>query len=165
MKTSKALFLFIVVLFYSCTQVTEQKEADKFVGLWSLYIMEQLNPETGEWNEWKNGIQGYILYDDQNNMAVHLTTKGYENTDLRFPNFTDSISTAALKHITGSYVYFAKYSVDEENRIVEHARLSHSNPGQWKQNVVRRFTFKGDTLTLEPLEEEVPERLIWVRAE
>ncbi|MEQ9426940.1 MAG: lipocalin-like domain-containing protein [Cyclobacteriaceae bacterium] len=163
MKIHKILILLTIVLVNGCEQVPEKKETNKFSGLWSLHVMEQLNPETGEWSEWKNGIQGYILYGEKDNMSVHLTTIGYEDTDLRFPNFVDSIPNEALKHLTNSYVYFAKYSVDEEQQIVEHARISHSNPGQWNEVVRRRFTFSGDTLTLEPLEEEIPERLKWVK--
>ena len=71
--------LLIAGLSNACYQETEQKETNKFSGLWSLYIMEQLNPETGEWSEWRNGMQGYILYDNKNNMSVHLTTEGYED--------------------------------------------------------------------------------------
>ena len=126
--------------------------------------MEQLNSETGEWNEWRNGMQGYILYDDDNNMAVHLTTDGYEHTDLKFPNFIDTISTEALKYLTNSYVYFAKYTVDEEHNVVEHARISHSNPGEWDAVVRRRYTFSGDTLTLQPIENATANlRLKWIK--
>ena len=166
MKINKALLILLITgLSYGCNPVTEQKEPNKFSGLWTLYIMEQLNPETGEWSEWRNGMQGYILYDDENNMSVHLTTVGYEETDIRFPNFADSISNEALKHLTNSYVYFAKYSVDEEQSIVEHARISHSNPGEWNEVVRRRFTFSGDTLTLQPLEEATSGlRLKWVKS-
>ena len=97
-------------------------------------------------------------------MSVHLTTVGYEDTDLQFPNFIDSISNEALKHLTNSYVYFAKYSVDEEQSVVKHARISHSNPGQWNEVVKRRYTFSGDTLTLQPLEEETSNlRLKWIK--
>jgi len=163
MKFNKVLFLFIAGMFLGCDQVPDQKALNPFSGLWSLVAMEQMNPETGEWTQFKNGMQGYILYDDQGNMAIHLTTAGYENTDLRWPNFDDSISIEALRHLTGSYVYFAKYAVDEEQGIVEHARISHSNPGQWSDIVPRKYTISGDTLTLRPLDEEIPERLVWVR--
>ena len=139
---------------FGCTQESKQKETNQFSGLWSLQVMEQLNPETGKWSEWRNGMQGYILYDNNNNMSIHLTTKGYEATNLRFPNFVDTISHEALKHLTNSYVYFAKYTVNEEESVVEHARISHSNPGMWNEVVRRRFSFSGDTLTLQPLEEE-----------
>ena len=131
----------------------KEKETNEFSGLWSLYVMEQKDSITGEWNEWRNGMQGYLLYDDKDHMAVHLTTKGYEDTALRFPNFTDTLSNEALKYLTNSYVYFAKYSVDKEMGAVKHARISHSNPGEWNEVVERKFTFTGDTLLFEPLEE------------
>lgn len=159
------LLLLLASLSFGCNQQTIQKEPNKFSGLWSLYIMEEQNPETGEWSVWRSGMQGYILYDDKNNMSVHLTTEGYEDTDLRFPNFVDTISQEALKHLTKSYVYFAKYNVDEERGVVEHARISHSNPGMWNEIVQRKFTFNGDTLTLEPIEQEnAGLRLKWIKA-
>lgn len=165
MKINNFLFLLLMAcLSYGCNKETEQTEPNKFSGLWSLYIVEQINSETGEWGEWRKEMQGYILYDDKNNMAVHLTTKGYEETDLRFPSFEDSISIEALKYLTNSYVYFAKYTVDEEQKVVEHARISHSNPGQWNAVVKRRYTFSGDTLILQPLEEEdAGLRLKWIK--
>ena len=126
--------------------------------------MEQQDLETGEWAEWRDGMQGYILYDGKDNMSVHLTTKGYEKTELRFPNFSDTVSIEALKHLTGSYVYFAKYTVFEEDNVVQHARFSHSNPGDWDVVVKRRYTFSGDTLILAPLEEQnAGLRLKWVK--
>ena len=159
------LFLLITASLFSCNKDTEKNETNKFSGLWSLYIMEQKDLDTGKWSEWKNGMQGYILYDDKDNMAVHLTTKGYEDTDLRFPNFTDTISNEALKYLTNSYVYFAKYSVDKDKGVVEHARISHSNPGEWNAVVQRKFTFKGDTLILETLEgENSGLRLTWIKS-
>ena len=159
------LLLFIAALLINCNKKNEESDINQFSGLWSLHIMEQQDSVTGEWSEWRNGMQGYILYDNKDNMSVHLTTVGYENTDLRFPNFVDSISNEALKHLTNSYVYFAKYSVDEEQSVVKHARISHSNPGEWNEVVHRRFTFSGDTLTLQPLEEENSGlRLKWLKS-
>lgn len=167
MKIYKILVLFLIgSLSFGCNQEAEQKEPNKFTGLWSLHIMEEQNPETGEWIEWRDGMQGYILYDDKNNMSVHLTTSGYEDTDLQFPIFTDTISIEALKHLTNSYTYFAKYTIDEKQNVVEHARISHSNPAEWNVPVRRKFTFSGDTLTLQPLEEETSGlRLKWVKSE
>lgn len=165
MKINKiSLLLLTVSMSFGCYQETEQKDSNKFSGLWSLYIMEQLNSETGKWSEWRSGMQGYLLYDDKNHMSLHLTTVGYEDTDLRFPNFVDTISHEALKHLTNSYVYFAKYTVDEEQSLVEHARISHSNPGMWDEVVRRRYTFRGDTLTLQPLEGKTTNlRLKWIK--
>ncbi len=167
MTRSKIIIvLAIFMIAISCSKKAAHKEVNPFSGLWTLYIMEELNPETEKWQVWKEGMQGYILYDDHNNMSVHLTTAGYENTELRFPNFTDTISTAALKHLTNSYVYFAKYKVDKKEGTVEHARISHSNPGNWNEVVKRRYTFIGDTLILQPVEKATSNlRLKWVRDE
>jgi len=156
--------LSLAILFIGCQQKTKEADENSFSGLWSLHIMEEKDSITGEWNEWRNGMQGYIIYDEKDNMSVHLTTKGYQDTELRFPNFIDSISTPALKHLTNSYVYFAKYTVDEEENTVKHARISHSNPGMWNEVVKRRFTFSGDTLILQPLEEKnAGLRLKWIK--
>lgn len=126
--------------------------------------MEQKDSVTGTWSEWRDGMQGYILYDSKDNMSVHLTTRGYQDTHLKFPNFVDSIPNEALRHLTNSYVYFAKYTVDEDRGVVQHARISHSNPGEWNEVVQRKYTFSGDTLILQPLEDTNSGlRLKWVR--
>jgi len=163
-KNRNLMLLLIAVVLFSCKQETKLKETNKFSGLWSLHIMEQQDSITGKWNEWRNGMQGYILYDDRDNMAIHLMVKGYENVTIQFPNFVDTVSIEALKHLTQSYVYFAKYTVFKDENTVEHARISHSNPGQWNQVVRRKYTFSGDTLTLEPIEEQYAGlRLKWIK--
>jgi hypothetical protein len=152
-------------LFSACCRSDKLSDKEQFRGLWSLYAMEQEDAETGEWQEWRDGMQGYILYDGEGGMAVHLTTRGYEKFDLLFPNFNDSISVEALRHLTNSYVYFAWYTVDEEKNIVEHARLSHSNPAEWNKVVRRKYTFSGDTLILEPVEPGLSDlRLKWIKS-
>jgi hypothetical protein len=159
------LLLSLAILLIGCHQKNQEAPANRFSGLWSLHVMEEQDSTTGEWKQWRKEMQGYILYDEKDNMSVHLTTKGYQDTELRFPNFIDSISTPALKHLTNSYVYFAKYTVDEEHNTVEHARISHSNPGMWNEVVKRRFAFSGDTLILQPLEEKnAGLRLKWIKA-
>lgn len=157
------LLLFFGIL-TSCIQKQENQIKNPLSGLWSLHIMEQRDSVSGQWHEWRDGMQGYLLYGEQGYMSLHLMEKGYEKTELRFPNFSDTISTEALKHLTGSYVYFAKYSIDEVNGIVEHARISHSNPGDWNKVVRRKFSFNGDTLVLQPAEQQLANlRLKWVR--
>lgn len=156
--------LCFIIYLKACNPQVKEVNQNPLTGLWTLHIMEQRNTESDEWQEWREGMQGYLLYDGKDNMALHLTTKGYEKTDLRFPNFTDTISTEALKYLTNSYVYLGKYRVDEQDSIVEHTRISHSNPGDWGKVVQRRFSFKGDTLILKPVEENNANlRLKWLR--
>ncbi len=164
MKTINLLFLIAAASFYTHGQENIPKEFNKFSGLWSLHTMEQKDSVTGEWGKWRKDMQGYILYDGKGTMAVHLTTAGYQETGLQFPNFDESISNEALQHLTNSYVYFAKYTVDSEKGVVQHARISHSNPSEWNEVVRRKFTFSGDTLILQPLEAtNASLRLKWIK--
>lgn len=157
---SIVVFLVFTLIIFNCGPL----KTESIEGLWKLKKYEVLD-SIGEWKEAGNGFQGYILYDDKNNMAVHLTEVGYENTNLRFPNFTDSISIEAMKHLTKSYVYFAKYKLSKKNKTLEHNRISHSNPGQWNQNVKRTYLIKGDTLILQPINisGKITSRLIWIK--
>jgi len=161
MRTKITLLIIIELLLISCESEIQE---NKLTGLWSLVVMDNYNEETKDWEVWNGGMQGYILYDDKENMSLHLMTKDYEKTALRFPDFDDSIPLEALKHLTNSYVYFAKYSINYKDSEVTHKRISHSNPGEWGKKVHRKFGFIGDTLTLEPLEDKTAGlRLKWVR--
>lgn len=164
MKSILYTHIFIIGLLFTSCESEIDKQGSKLTGLWALEIMENYNNDTGNWEVWNGGMQGYILYDSDENMSLHLMTKDYEKTELRFPDFDDSIPLEALKHLTNSYVYFAKYSIDSKDSIVTHKRISHSNPGEWGKTVKRKFGFIGDTLVLEPLEKKTAGlRLKWVR--
>ncbi len=163
-NTATLIKLTLLALTFNCCQDQKEKTAGNISGLWSLHIMELQDTITGDWNEWRNGMQGYLLYDNYENMALHLTVKGYQDTDLRFPNFTDTISIDALKHLTGSYFYMGRYKVLENEGVVRHTRISHSNPGEWNAVVRRKFSFSGDTLVIQPEESQnAGLRLKWVR--
>ena len=154
MKIHKFLILFVSTLFLLGCKQDIKPQKNPFAGLWTIDKMELKDVKTGKWNTWRSGMQGYVLYDDSENMAIHLTAKDYQKTALKFPNFTDTIAVEALKHLTNSYVYFAKYTVFKSDKIIEHARISHSNPAEWKAIVKRRYAFSGNTLILSPIEEK-----------
>lgn len=164
MKPIPPILLFASMLLFSCNQGGRPVEENPLEGLWKLVIMEEKDSVSGEWREWRQGMQGYLLYAPEGHMSMHLTTKGYQNTPLRFPNFTDTIPQEALKYLTNSYVYFANYDLDLQHGIVTHKRISHSNPGEWGLVVQRKFSFLGDTLILQPVEERNARlRLKWLK--
>jgi len=164
MKHTRSIFLILLLFFSSCAEPKENIDDLKLEGLWSLQIMEVRDSITNTWSEWRDGMQGFLLYDDKGNMALHLTLKDYEKTDLSFPNFDDSISIDALKHLTGSYAYFGKYEINDKKDYVQHSRISHSNPGEWNKIVKRYYSFNGDTLIISPMEKENASlRLKWTR--
>ncbi|MFT5970810.1 MAG: hypothetical protein ACI8ZO_001327 [Flavobacteriales bacterium] len=162
-KISLLITLISAAIFtVSCQQ--EKPKQHPIVGLWKLHIMETRDSINGYWTEWREGMQGYLLYDATENMSLHLTKKGYENFNLEFPNFQDTIPLEALKHLTGSYLYFGKYTIDIAKSQVTHQRISHSNPKEWNATVIRNFTFRNDTLILRPDEEKNAKlRLKWLK--
>ncbi len=156
------LYLIIISTLISCNQSVENE--NKLSGLWKLHIMEQKDTISNTWKEWKGGLQGYLLYDDDENMSLFLAAKDYKETDMTFQNFTDTLSLEKLQYLTKSYFYMGKYKVDTAKNIVKHTRIAHSNPNDWDITVERRFEFKGDTLIISPVEKKNASlRLKWIR--
>jgi hypothetical protein len=154
----------VAVIFVSCEAKIKVKSAN-VEGLWKLVSMKIRNTETGDWNDYRNGMQGYLLYDGARNMTIHLTDKGYEDTELEFPNFTDTLSIEALKYLTKSYYYIGEYEILNDS-MVQHTRLSHSNPGDWGKVVKRHFKIRNDTLIMTPTEQRLANlELKWVKSE
>lgn len=140
----------------------------KTTGLWQLHIMEQQD-SSGQWHEYNDGLQGLLLYDGQGHAALHMLPKDYADTDIDFIgtidlDYTDSVSYEELRHKAQSYVYIARYEVVESEGIIKHTRLTASNPEDWGKTVNRKYYFSGDTLVLQPAEEDLADlRLKWVR--
>ncbi|WP_157429281.1 lipocalin-like domain-containing protein [Aequorivita sublithincola] len=140
----------ILALLFSCQN--NESKPQKLKALWKLESMKVRDTATNTWSHYKDGMDGYLLYDGNGHVALHLYEKGYENTGLKFPNFNDTISLEALKHITKSYYYMGNYKVSEKDSIVSHYKLSHSNPSEFGLTAERRFYFNGDTLVMQPVE-------------
>ena len=39
-------------------------------GLWNLHLME-VKDSSNNWQEWREGMKGYLLYDGKGHMALH----------------------------------------------------------------------------------------------
>jgi hypothetical protein len=147
-----------------CSESSNVSDSTSITGLWKLYSMEVKDANNGEWKNYRNGMQGYLLYDGNKNMTIHLTDQGYENTNLKFPNFSDTIPLEALKYLTKSYYYIGEYKVLNDS-MVQHKRISHSNPNDWGKQVIRQFKFSGDTLVITPTEEKNANlKLKWIKS-
>jgi len=146
------LGLLILLFLLACEQKKESIQIP-ILGLWKLHVMEIKNDQ-GQWNEWRQGMSGYLLYEDSGYMSLHLTPKSYPDTDLQFKNFTDTMQLEQLQYISQNYNYTGSYSIDIDSSIVSHTKLSHSNPNEWGEISRRKFSFVGDTLFVVPTEEE-----------
>ncbi|NEN23749.1 hypothetical protein G3O08_09575 [Cryomorpha ignava] len=157
------LSLFVLILLATCSSPKTESIQENLAGLWSLKAMD-IQDSIGVWHQWNGGMQGYLLYDGLGHGALHLLTKDYEDFDISFNNFDESAPLEALRHLNNSYVYIANYRVLTDEGIVEHERISHSNPGDWGKIVKRKFSFNGDTLILQPVEDEnAALRLKWLK--
>ncbi|MBK8290270.1 MAG: lipocalin-like domain-containing protein [Flammeovirgaceae bacterium] len=164
LKFAIGLSTFLTI--YSCQ--TKQLEAnDPFNGMWQLDKFEAFNSQTNTWSNdsTRVGWSGYILYDGQGHMGVHLTPKGYK--DFHTNQNIDSLSHEDLMTLTkfykSNFVYFSDYIIVDNT--IEHRRLSATEPMNWGKSLTRDFTFKQDTLILTAKEiiEGQKIRLRWVK--
>jgi hypothetical protein len=173
----KFFILFIVSgLSFTCTDKSQLDRNGMLAGMYKLYIIEN-NDSAGVWRqqEWAKDGAGYIIYDGKGHMGVHIIPKGYEDfrwldeessiDSEKISARIDSISTRelknALKEFSSSYVYFGNYAVDDTVDVVTHYRVTSSIPAVWGTTVKRKFSFKGDTIILEPL--NTNRRLKWIK--
>lgn len=164
MKASiSPFFLLLFWFFFDCNSNSNKDiPAPKLEAMWKLLAIEEMDTLQGKWKLFQGGMQGFLIYDNKKNMALHLLPKNYEKSGLVFKNFPDSGSYDQLLHQAQSYVYFAKYRVDSMEQTITHSRVSHSNPNEWNEEVVRNYEFHGDTLELITTERNPPIRVRWL---
>jgi len=164
MKSLKYIvFTGILAFAFSCQN--DKPISPTITGLWKLESMKVRDTATNTWSHYRGGMDGYLLYDGNGHVALHLYEKSYEKAGIEFPNFNDSIPLEALKHITKSYYYMGNYKISEADSIVSHYKLSHSNPSEFGLTAERRFYFSGDTLVMQPIERKNSKlKLKWLKA-
>ena len=173
----KSLFIISTIFLLSaCKTESPADTNDQLAGMYKLHIIENMDA-SGTWQEqeWAKDGDGYILYDGKGHMAVQITPQGYK--DFPWLNEEETINEdslkqkidsmtvpelkAALTEFASNYVYVANYTINDTTGVIQHDRLSHTIPSAWNTSVKRKFTFKGDTIILEPI--TVNRRLIWIR--
>jgi hypothetical protein len=158
--------LFTLLAIYGC-QTKETRVDDKFHGMWRLDKFEAYNTLANIWTDdtTRIGWNGYILYDGQGHMGVHLTPNGYQDYDTN--RNLDSVShddlLALTKFYQSNFVYFSDYMLTDGS--IEHKRLSATEPKDWGNSLHRDFEFKGDTLILSAKETIKGQkiRLRWIK--
>ena len=154
MKEIKLLLgLLFLATIYSCSTKTQQA-GNKFDGMWRLDRFELFDSLANRWTDdtTRIGWSGYILYDGQGHMGVHITPKGYKDFDTskNIDSLNQDELIAVAKFYKSNAVYFANYTLSENS--VVHNRLSGTEPNNWGISLTRDFIFKQDTLILTPQE-------------
>jgi hypothetical protein len=98
-------------------------------------------------------------------MTLHLWQKGFKEYPTPYANFTTDLPLADLQNHTKSYYYIGEYALLSDS-VIQHTRISHSNPKDWGETVQRKFIIRNDTLTITPVEEENANlKLTWLRSQ
>ena len=171
-----ATLIFAILFVSSCLNRPKISKGTMLAGMYKLLIIEHQD-STGRWQEegWAKGGDSYIVYDGLGHMAVQITPKGYKDfewltesesiNEKLVKRKTESMSLAELKaavvEFSSNYVYVANYSIDYATNVVTHKRVSSSIPSVWGTEVIRSFSFTGDTLILKVLDRN--RRLKWIR--
>lgn len=148
MNKKLILGLLTLTTIYGCTNT--QQAGNKFDGMWRLDKFESFDSLANRWTDdsTRTGWNGYILYDGQGHMGVHLIPKGYKNFDAN--KNIDSLEHDELKELAkfyrSNFVYFANYNL--KGAIIEHNRLTATEPEYWGTTLIRDFDFNCDTLIL-----------------
>ena len=110
-------------------------------GYWELQSMERADSLTGEWAPYREeGVTGVLNYDRNGHVSLHL----------------QSID----------YFYTGTYELLKGDTVVQHTRLTHSDPSEVGVKVKRRIEWSGDTLIIRPVEEQnAALRLKWLKQE
>ncbi len=141
--------LLVLMIALACTS-NDPKNDPRFHGMWKLDSIEYYDSISGTWSHYQTDQyhDGYILYDGKGHMAVHLTSKGYQDFDLS--ENVDSLDMERLKErlkfYETNFVYFADYKTTDN--VIDHNRLSATDPKNWGTVLTRDFEFKNDTLIL-----------------
>ncbi len=151
LKRTVFTFLCLIIV-----PVFAQVPESNFVGTWELLLIEE-RTETGDWISARRfgGSRpfGVLMYDDQGNMAVQITTD---------PRNTET-SADRPEFINGYVAYYGTYEINANDETITHHRRSHVNAEVANLSVVRYFRFSDDTLTLTVAPEQSL-RLTWRRA-
>ncbi|WP_191860220.1 lipocalin-like domain-containing protein [Hanstruepera ponticola] len=161
------LLIILTALFVSCKNNQELSDFDKFTGRWTLDIVEVQKDSTTKWEprqgHYKNR-QGFIIYDGLGGMGVHHVTEHYEDYEFKGTGGLDSLTKEDLRHLADNFVYFGKYRVNDSLKIIEHHIESVNFQHMWGTVAKRNYSFKGDTLILNPITNTYPKtRLKWLR--
>jgi hypothetical protein len=152
--SSKLLFGLFVLLTISGCRNEAQPVDSKFHGMWRLYKIETIDKLSGNWvyDTAFTGWNGYILYDGLGHMGAQITPKGYKDFDANknMERLTLEGGKELAKFYQSNFVYFANYKIS--NGVIEHERLSATNPKDWGSVLTRDFEFRDDTILLTPHE-------------
>jgi len=159
------------LILQSCNDPSpESTSYNDLEGRWKFIAVERRID--GKWitDSWMQGGIGYLIYNAKGHMALHITTKGYEETEIiwdqdslkysSWPIFELIIEETGL-YTLSNHVFTGNYSVSGDT--LTHERVTHSNPAYFNHTIQRRYNIYSDTLTIYPPVVNSKVRVRWIR--
>jgi hypothetical protein len=149
------------------TSCAEPKEAsttpeEQLSGRWTLAYMDVLD-SLGNARPYMGGMRGSLLYHPSGFISLHLTPENYPDPAGSFSNFDSLQPTGLLKHLANFYSYTGSYRIENDS-VLLHRSIMHSNPREWNRDSRRAFRLSGDSLFMRPLAKGLERiRLLWIK--
>lgn len=135
---------------------------EQLSGRWTLAYMDVLD-SLGNGQPYMGGMRGSLLYHPSSFMSLHLTPENYPDPVGSFSNFDSIQPLGRLKHLANFYSYTGSYRIENDSVLV-HRSIMHSNPMEWNRDSRRAFRLSGDSLFMRPLAEGLERiRLLWIK--
>ena len=135
---------------------------EQLSGRWTLAYMDVLD-SLGNGQPYMGGMRGSLLYHPSGFMSLHLTPENYPDPVGSFSNFDSIQPLGRLKHLANFYSYTGSYRIENDS-VLLHRSIMHSNPMEWNRDSRRAFRLSGDSLFMRPLAKGLERiRLLWIK--
>ena len=135
---------------------------EQLSGRWNLAYMIVLD-SLGIAQPYMDGMMGSLLYHPSGFMSLHLTPDNYPDPAVSFSNFDSLQPMGRLKYLANFYSYTGSYRIENDS-VLLHRSIMHSNPTEWNQDSRRAFRLNEDSLFMRPLAKGLERiRLLWIK--
>jgi hypothetical protein len=140
---------FLVTLFYSSIAQTNDKHSSiitnkKFVGVWSLVAVENINPDSSKTYPYGENPQGLLIFEPNGDYAIQILKAARPKIAANDKNKGTADENAAL--VQGNNSHFGTYSIDESKHIITF-NVEHAFYPNWEGNVQpRSYTLENNIL-------------------
>lgn len=148
MKKILSIILFAITFYSSTAQITYQhyskKISKKFVGVWSLVTVENINPDGSKTMPYGENPQGLLVFEPNGDYAIQILKAVRPKVGANDKNKATPDENAAL--VQGNNSHFGIYSVDDAKHILTF-KVDHAFYPNWEGTIqTRSYTLENNVL-------------------
>ncbi len=132
--------IFVTVLFHSLAAQTQNQHpgeaiSKEFIGVWSLMVVENINPDGSKTLPYGEHPQGMLVFEPNGDYAIQILKADRPKVAANNKNKPTAEENAAL--VQGNNSHFGTYSVDEEKHMIAF-KVEHAFYPNWEGVVQER---------------------------